>query len=222
MSFLELDISFQKDGHAFDYKMLLDRGRLGITGPSGAGKTTLLRLISGLETPDRGFIKLDGETYFSGQHNVNLPPYRRKVGYVFQHLRLFPHLTVEENIIYSWRFDPEKRNKDLYNEAVSTFGLVTEVNKYPNQLSGGQMQRVAIARAILSQPKLLLLDESLSHLDNETREIIATHLITVLDKYQIPMIMVSHEIGDLKQYTNKIVTISEGKIIHHDPIGETI
>jgi len=157
-------------------------------GPSGAGKTTLLRMIAGLDMPDSGSIRCGDQIWFDAARSTNLPPQRRQVGYLSQDYALFPHLTVRRNLAYShaargWAIDG----------LLARFELAELADRYPRQLSGGQLQRVALARALAAAPRLLLLDEPLSALDTPTRLRLRTDLRQLLAGVQVPAIVVTHD-----------------------------
>lgn len=136
-------------------------------GPSGAGKTLTLECIAGLVAPDKGYINVNGITYFDSEKNINISPQKRNVGYLFQNYALFPHLTVEENIIFGLR--ARNNSEEKIEEMLDVFEIHGLEKRYPSQLSGGQRQRVALARALITRPKILLLDEPFSSLDHIVR-----------------------------------------------------
>jgi molybdate transport system ATP-binding protein len=162
--------------------------------PSGAGKTTLLNMIAGLLPPDAGRIAIGGETLFDSQAGIDLPPERRRIGYVFQDRRLFPHLTVRGNLFYG-------RGKATADPApmLELLGLAPLLDRWPAGLSGGEAQRVAIGRALLSDPRLLLLDEPLSHLDRARRDEILSLVLRLRDETGIPMLYVTHDASEIER-----------------------
>ena len=146
-----------------EFKLDIYEGEfLTLFGASGAGKTTLMRMISGLEKPQSGTIKVNGEVWFDSQKKIDLPPQKRKVGFVFQDYALFPTMSVKENLLFAVENEDQKKGVDMLIEMIE---LTSLSNRLPNSLSGGQKQRVALARALVRQPKILLLDEPLSALD---------------------------------------------------------
>jgi molybdate transport system ATP-binding protein len=184
----------------------------GLFGASGAGKTSLINMIAGLVKPDRGTIALDGEVLDDTAAGVHVPPYRRRIGYVFQDARLFPHLDVRANLDYGRRMngladDPAQRQRVI--DLLDIGGLL---DRRPGKLSGGERQRVAFGRALLSKPKLLLLDEPLGALDEDRKREILPYLARLRDEAGIPMVYVSHDAAELRQLATQIVMLKGGRI----------
>ena len=179
-------------------------------GKSGAGKTTLLRLIAGLEVADFGRIVVDNEVWFDSQKKINLPPQRRRIGFVFQDYALFPHFSVLKNLAFAL---PNKRESHKINEILSLMQLENLRDKLPHELSGGQKQRVALARALISNARILLLDEPLSALDNEMRVLLQDEIIRAHRHFGLTTILVSHDISEIFKLSNRILHLQEGKII---------
>jgi molybdate transport system ATP-binding protein len=184
----------------------------GLFGASGAGKTSLINMIAGLVKPDRGTIALDGEALDDTAAGVHVPPYRRRIGYVFQDARLFPHLDVRANLDYGRRMngladDPAQRTRVI--DLLDIGGLL---DRRPGKLSGGERQRVAFGRALLSKPKLLLLDEPLGALDEDRKREILPYLARLRDEAGIPMVYVSHDAAELRQLATQIVMLKGGRI----------
>lgn len=207
MSLLHFDCAFRyPGGFQLQAAFTAAAGVTALVGPSGSGKTTALNLIAGLLTPSRGTIVLKDHTLFDAAKQINLPPNRRGVGYVFQDYQLFPHLSVEQNLQYG---QVRAARKGFYLMAVAQ---VLEIDgllqRMPASLSGGQKQRVALARAILRNPHLLLLDEPLSALDASLRESIAGYLLRAIQEFHIPTLLVSHDRESLKRFEAVIVELS--------------
>jgi molybdate transport system ATP-binding protein len=184
----------------------------GLFGASGAGKTSLINMIAGLLRPDRGTIAIDTETLDDTAARVHVPPYRRRIGYVFQDARLFPHLDVRQNLDYGRRMnrladDPAQRARVI--DLLDIGGLL---NRRPGRLSGGERQRVAFGRALLSKPRLLLLDEPLGSLDEGRKIEILPYLVRLRDEAGIPMVYVSHDAAELRQLATQIVMLRRGRI----------
>jgi molybdate transport system ATP-binding protein len=184
----------------------------GLFGASGAGKTSLINMIAGLLRPDRGTIALDDETLDGVAARVHLPAHRRRIGYVFQDARLFPHLDVARNLDYGRRMnrlddDPVQRQRvtDLLD-----IGHLLE--RRPGKLSGGERQRVALGRALLSKPRLLLLDEPLGSLDEGRKVEILPYLVRLRDESRIPMVYVSHDAAEMRQLATQIVLLQDGRV----------
>ncbi|QOL25742.1 molybdenum ABC transporter ATP-binding protein [Thalassotalea sp. LPB0316] len=192
----------------------------GIYGRSGAGKTTLLRIIAGLNKQACGCISLDNEPWLDSSNKRFIAPEKRQVSMVFQDARLFPHLSIGQNLKYAQRRC--KNAKIHYSELVDTMGIKPLLNKDIRTLSGGEKQRIALARALLSEPKLLLLDEPLSALDSGSRKQFIALLRKIHKKYQIPMLFVSHQIAEIQQLTDQLLVLDHGKIHHFGPTTEVI
>ena len=182
---------------------------LTIFGKSGSGKTTLLRIIAGLETPKSGTIIVDGEVWFDSERKINLPPQKRNVGFVFQDYALFPNMTVRQNLEFAL---PNKKEIQRVDEILEIMEIGNLSNMKPIHLSGGQKQRVAVARTLMTNPKILLLDEPLSALDMEMRQKLQDELHSVHQKFGITSILVSHDISEVFRLTNRVFKIALGQI----------
>jgi molybdate transport system ATP-binding protein len=192
MNVLRFDCRFHYENRfALDFSFEATAGVTALIGPSGSGKTTVLNLIAGLLRPHDGLIMLGEHTLFNSQQAVDVAPHRRNIGYVFQDYQLFPHLTVEQNLLYG-HSRTDKQTVEL-ERVVETLELGHFLKRFPATLSGGQKQRVAVGRALLSSPRLLLLDEPLNALDARLRESVVIYLKKVIDQFAIPTILVSHE-----------------------------
>ncbi len=185
-----------------------------LTGPSGAGKTSILNMIAGLIAPDGGSIAIDGQTLFDAGMGINIPAHQRRIGYVFQEGRLFPHLNVLHNLRYGRRL--RGQNPDLAEEAkiVQLLDLSARLHRSTRDLSGGEKQRVAIGRALLSQPRLLLLDEPLASLDASRKAEILPFLLRLKDEMQMPMIYVSHAMEEVAALAGQAIEIRDGRQFH--------
>ena len=184
----------------------------GLFGASGAGKTSLINMIAGLLQPDRGSIAIDGENLDDTADNLHIPAHRRRIGYVFQDARLFPHLDVRGNLDYGRRMnrltdDPAQRKRvsDLLD-------IGNLLDRRPGQLSGGERQRVALGRALLAQPRLLLLDEPLGSLDEERKLEILPYLVRLRDEANVPMVYVSHDASEMRQLATQVVMLKRGRV----------
>ena len=181
-------------------------------GPSGAGKTTIINMIAGLLAPDRGRIMYRGKLLFDAAGKVNLPPYRRRFGYVFQDGRLFPHLTVRGNLEYGRRMYRLKRDPGKLERVVAMLDIAHLADRRPGKLSGGERQRVAIGRALLMRPQLLLLDEPLASLDAARKAEIMPYLERLRDEAQVPMIYVTHQAEDARRLATMVVRVEAGRV----------
>ena len=214
-----IHFSLQKKLHAAEGFLTLDVNCeieegdfISLYGPSGAGKTSLLRMLAGLMQPDSGFIKMNDEIWFDSKKKIKVNPQQRLVGFVFQDYALFPNMNVEENISYASAKNDSKKNIDELLEITGLSGLR---NKKIQTLSGGQQQRVALARAIARKPKLLLLDEPLSAIDNEMRATLQNTLLTIHAQYKVTSIIVSHNINEIIKLTSKTIHIKNGKLLEY-------
>ena len=185
-----------KDVQALDnVSFEFEKGILSFLGPSGCGKTTLLRSIAGLEVPDAGAISIADEVQTSVEDGILVPPYARKIGFVFQNYALWPHMTVYSNVAFGLRL--RKLKKEEINQkvlsALELVGLQGREERYPSQLSGGQQQRVALARSLALEPRLILLDEPLSNLDAKLREEMRVEIRKLIKKVGISALYVTHD-----------------------------
>lgn len=213
-----IKINIQKNLFTADGKIILtinkeiqNRDFLTLFGKSGSGKTTLLRILAGLETPDNGEIIVDDEIWFDSTKKINLPPQKRNVGFVFQDYALFPNMTVRKNLDFALKNTTDSQRVDKILEIME---LKNISQMMPHQLSGGQKQRVAVARALMSSPKLLLLDEPLSALDNTMRIKLQDELLVIHQKFEITSILVSHDISEIFKLSNRVFKILQGAIIN--------
>ena len=174
-----------------------------VTGPSGAGKTTLLNCIAGLRRPLSGHIRIGGETLCDSAAGTDLPPERRRGGYVFQDLRLFPHKTVAANLAYGERHEAWMTRA----EALEFLGIAHLAQRYPATLSGGEAKRVAIGRALLAAPRFLLLDEPLTSLDMTRGEEILRLMERIRDELSLPILLVSHAAAEVARLAEEVVVL---------------
>ncbi|MEA2943178.1 MAG: molybdate transport system ATP-binding protein [Bradyrhizobium sp.] len=184
----------------------------GLFGASGAGKTSLINMIAGLLKPDRGIIAIDNETLDDTAARVHVPPYRRRIGYVFQDARLFPHLDVSQNLDYGRRMNGLPRDPASEARITDLLDIGGLKDRRPGQLSGGERQRIALGRALLSKPRLLLLDEPLGSLDEGRKIEILPYLVRLRDEAGIPMVYVSHDAAELRQLATQIVMLRHGRV----------
>lgn len=213
---LHIDIAGQVGTFALETAFAAGAGTTAVFGPSGAGKTTLLRMIAGLETPRRGTISAGGTAFYDSARGIDLPAHRRRIGYVFQESRLFPHMTVRANLTYA----PAAKGGDAASRLdaiVDLMGIAHLLERRPARLSGGEKQRVAIGRALLSEPALLLLDEPLASLDRARRREIIPYLERVRAQADIPVIFVSHDLDDVARLADTLVVMREGRVAAHGP-----
>jgi len=188
-------------------------------GPSGSGKTTVLRTIAGLETPEQGTIRFGGKSWFDAATRTNLPPQARGVGYLFQQYALFPHLTVQENIAFGMNGDRAAAAVRA-RELAAKFDLEGLEHRLPAQISGGQQQRVALARTLACCPRLLLLDEPLSALDQTLREGVRTRLRGWLADAAVPTVLVTHDRLDALALGDRVAILDDGRVVQQGPVEE--
>ena len=201
-----LDVSFTSEAR-----------RIAVVGPSGGGKSLTLKAIAGLETPDAGHIRIDGLTCFDSRQRINLPPRRRRSGFLFQDYALFPHLNVRQNIAFGVNgggfFNPRATASGPAVEYwLEAFDLATVARQFPHQLSGGQRQRVALARALAAEPRVLLLDEPFTAVDALLRARMREELDRLQRRLEIPMILITHDPLDAETLADEVFHLSDGTI----------
>lgn len=206
-------LALQRDSFEVDIKLNLPgKGVSALFGPSGSGKTTLLRFLAGLEIDGKGFIEVNQKKWYDSETLFNLKIDKRRVGYVFQHAALFPHLTVKKNIEYGYKRS-KKHDKTLgVDEMIQLTGLEKLLERYPEKLSGGEKQRVAIARALASNPDLLLMDEPMASLDMQSKAQIIPYLEKLISRLEIPVIYVSHSPDEVAKMAEYIALLEDGKV----------
>ena len=197
-------------------------GVTAVFGPSGSGKTTLLDSIAGMVSPDSGEIRVGGRLIYSSADGVDLPPEKRRFGYVFQHGALFPRMSVRENIEYGYRLTPPAERRADPDELADLLGVRRLMERGVDGLSGGERQRVALARALAVSPRLLLLDEPLASLDAAYRGSILTHLKRVSERLRAPMIFVSHSLSEVLALAPRAYALDGGSAVAHGPTAEIL
>jgi molybdate transport system ATP-binding protein len=201
----------------------VSEGRLtAFFGRSGSGKTSLVNLIAGVIRPDRGRIVLDDTVLVDTKQRIFVPKYRRRVGYVFQEGRLFPHLTVRQNLLFGRWFTPKRERNIGLDQVLELLGIGHLLDRRPGALSGGEKQRVAIGRALLTSPRLLLLDEPLASLDDTRKEEILPFIERLRDEAQVPIVYVSHSISEVTRLATTVVTILDGRVVAVGPPTEVL
>jgi molybdate transport system ATP-binding protein len=209
---LRVDVTRQL-GEFSLHASFVSEGRVtGLFGASGAGKTSLINMIAGLLKPDRGMIAIDDETLDDTAANIHVPPHRRRIGYVFQDARLFPHLDVRANLDYGRRMNRIADDPAQERRVTELLDIGHLLDRRPGKLSGGERQRVALGRALLAKPRLLLLDEPLGALDEERRAEILPYLIRLRDEANVPMVYVSHDAAEMRQLATQIVLLRRGQV----------
>ena len=188
-------------------------GVTALFGPSGAGKTSIVNMIAGLVAPDRGRIALGDAVLFDSAARIDLPAHRRRIGYVFQEGRLFPHLTVAQNLDYGRWMGGLPADRAEHERVVTLLNIGHLLARRPGRLSGGERQRVAFGRALLMRPRLLLLDEPLASLDRPRKLEILPYLARLRDEAHVPMIYVSHQAGEIQRLASQVVRIEDGRAL---------
>jgi molybdate transport system ATP-binding protein len=190
-------------------------GVTALFGPSGAGKSSIINMIAGLVAPERGRIALDDEVLFDSAVRINIPAHRRRIGYVFQDGRLFPHLSVGRNLDYGRWMGGLPPDPAASAHVIELLALRDLLKRRPGKLSGGERQRVAIGRALLMRPRLLLLDEPLASLDAARKNEIFPFLERLRDEFSVPMIYVSHDAAEVKRLATAVVLMDAGRVTAH-------
>lgn len=219
---MSLYVDIEKNYGKFHLKMNFESGNevLSLLGASGSGKSLTLKCIAGIETPDRGRIVLDGRVLFDSEQGINLPPQKRRVGYLFQQYALFPNMTVFQNIAAGVRKErkaDKTQVEQIVREMTSAMGLEEMEHKYPYQLSGGQQQRVALARILVNEPDILLLDEPFSALDSHLRFRLEQQVRDIIHRFGKSVVLVSHNRDEVFRLTDKIAVVANGKV---ETVGE--
>ena len=198
MSFA-IDVLLRRGAFSRRVRINSDARVVAITGHSGAGKTSILNAVAGLLRPAEGRIAVDGRVLFDARAGVDVEPWRRGIGYLFQDARLFPHLDVRRNLLYGKRRGGAV--KFAFDDVVALLGIAPLLRRRTANLSGGEAQRVALGRALLSQPQVLLLDEPLASLDHARREELLAYFQRLRDEASLPMLYVSHGSEEVRRMT---------------------
>ena len=208
-----LQVSIQKQLEAFALQVsfvLASRGITVLWGASGSGKTTLLQCLAGLLRPDAGRITCREAVWFDAEQGVCLVPERRRIGYVFQDVRLFPHLSVRSNMLFGRRF--RGPSGVSFEDVVALLGLGRLLHRTPSDLSGGEKQRVAVGRALLACPELLLMDEPLTGLDRGKREEIMAYVKAIPERFGVPILYVTHSDAERRFLADRVLNLEDGKL----------
>lgn len=195
------------------------RGITALFGRSGSGKTSIIRAMAGALTPDDGRVRVGDRTFFDSAAGIDLPVHERRIGYVFQDARLFPHISVARNLTYGYDRAPEPRTLEPAG-IIELLGLGDLLDRRTHDLSGGERQRVAIGRALLAQPQLLLMDEPLSSLDPPRKSELLPYIESLRDELDLPIIYVSHAFNEIVRLADRLVVIDAGKVVKSGPLIE--
>ncbi len=193
-----------------------------VFGRSGSGKTTFLRCLAGLERSPSGYMKFGDSVWQEESRGTFLPVHRRPIGMVFQEARLFPHLSVRDNLNYGYRRLPPQERKITFDTVVTMMGLKSLLNRRPQGLSGGEQQRVAIGRALLTSPRLLLMDEPLANLDTQRKQEILPFLIRLRRELEIPMVYVTHSLSEVLQLVDTLAILQDGRCLACGPANDVL
>ena len=210
-----LTVDIEKRLGEFEIKVAFEsKGSVtGLFGSSGSGKTSIVNMVAGLIKPDHGRIALDDTVLFDSAARVNVPMHRRRIGYVFQEGRLFPHLSVAANLDYGRRMSRLPQDEAERQRIVDLLDIGHLLDRRPGRLSGGERQRVAVGRALLMRPRLLILDEPLASLDTARKREILPYLVRLRDEAHMPMVYVSHQAGELRRIATTVVRLDGGRVM---------
>jgi molybdate transport system ATP-binding protein len=212
MSVLSVNVEKQLGVLSLSVRFEATSGVTALFGSSGAGKTSVVNMIAGLLTPDRGSIALDDTVLFDASAGVNVPPYQRRIGYVFQEGRLFPHLSVRQNLDYGRWMSGRAPDASAFERIVALLEIGALLDRRPRMLSGGERQRVAVGRALLMRPRLLLLDEPLASLGVTHKREILPYLVRLRDDAGVPMVYVSHAAAELRRIATNVIRLDAGSV----------
>ncbi|WP_313115158.1 sulfate/molybdate ABC transporter ATP-binding protein [Stenotrophomonas indicatrix] len=216
---LQVQRRLQASGQTFELDVALQctQRQVVLFGPSGAGKSLTLKAVAGLLRPEHGHVRLHGQTLFDAGVGVDLPPQRRRLGYVFQDYALFPHLSVRQNVAFGlqwgWLNPPRGTRIEAVEQWLQAFRIEHVADLLPSQVSGGQRQRTALARALVTRPQALLLDEPFAALDHDLRQHLRQELETVLDETGIPLLLISHDPQDVAVFGQQVARVVDGRIV---------
>ncbi|QAX32036.1 molybdenum ABC transporter ATP-binding protein [Leisingera sp. NJS204] len=219
---LTVSIRHELPGFGLDVQFEAPPGVTVLFGRSGTGKTTVIQAVAGLLRPDQGRVALDREVLFDTTLRHWLPPHKRRMGYVFQEGRLFPHLTVRQNLAFGQWFAPRRAKRESLDRVVELLGIGPLLQRRPGLLSGGEKQRVAIGRALLAAPRMILADEPLSALDEARKAEILPYFERLRDEIGIPMLYVSHSAAEVARLATTVVVLQDGKVQRQGTAAEVL
>ena len=219
---IEVDVGCRLGDFALDARFSAAGGVTALFGASGSGKTSVINVVSGLLRPGRGRVVVEGRVLVDTARGVYVPPHRRRVGCVFQEPRLFPHLTVRQNLLYGRWFTPADERRERLDHVVGLLGLGALLHRGPASLSGGEKQRVAIGRALLASPQILVMDEPLSGLDEARRAEVLPYIERVRDRDGVPIVYVSHSVAEVARLAGTVVVLSKGRVVATGTVPEVM
>ena len=212
---LDLNVATRLGNFSIDVNIKANSGVTALFGPSGAGKTTLVNMLAGLLRPERGHIIFQDEILFDEKQGIDVPPEGRRIGYVFQESRLFPHMSVASNLNYGFQ-----RGLVKFDAVVDLLALGPLLKRRPNSLSGGERQRVSIGRALLAAPRLLLMDEPLANLDEPRRAEILPFIEKLRQEFSPAIVYVSHNMNEIVRLADQLVVMADGAVVANGPVDE--
>lgn len=220
---LDIDVDHSRGAFRLQARFTAAPGLTALFGRSGSGKTSLVSIVGGLIRPDRGRVVIDGQTLVDTERGVFVPAHRRRIGYVFQDSRLFPHLSVRRNLLYGRWFarGAGGATADL-GAVIELLGIGHLLERHPDSLSGGEKQRVAIGRALLARPRLILMDEPLASLDEARRAEILPYIERLRDEAGVPILYVSHSVAEVARLATTVVILSDGRITAVGPVQDIL
>lgn len=207
----ELDAAFESEGRL-----------TALFGPSGSGKTSLVNIIAGLLRPKEGRVVVEGRVLNDTSRNIFVPGHKRRIGYVFQDARLFPHMNVRRNLEYGRRFTAGGERYAEFGKVVDLLGIGQLLDRKPDRLSGGEKQRVAIGRGLLASPRLILMDEPLASLDDARKAEIVPYIERLRDEMRIPIVLVSHSVAEVARLATDMVVLDHGRIVASGPLNDIL
>lgn len=220
---LRVNIQQRFDNLSLDIAFEAADGITALFGRSGAGKTTIINAVAGLFKPQQGEVTLDGDFLFDHRRGICVPPNQRRLGYVFQDARLFPHLTVRKNLLFGRYYAPDPSQGPQMDDVVDLLGLGALLERAPGTLSGGEKQRVALGRALLSCPRMLLMDEPLASLDGPRKQAILPFLERLRDgPMQLPILYVSHAVDEIARLADRLVLLQDGRVSAQGPLYDVM
>lgn len=218
---LEVEVKRKQGDFSVDVAFSVpEKGITALFGPSGVGKTSVVNMIAGLSHPDSGRITLGGRTLFDAGERINVSPEGRRIGYIFQDGRMFPHFTVRGNLMYGMKLVSEDRRYVDFDQVVDLLGIRPLLDRRPAKLSGGEKQRVAIGRAFLCSPALLLMDEPLASLDGSRKREVLPFIAKICQKFSTPVLYVSHSVSEITHLAHQVVILDEGRVAASGPVEE--
>ncbi|MFT6913442.1 MAG: molybdate transport system ATP-binding protein [Paracoccaceae bacterium] len=221
---MSLDVSVQHhfDDFALNVSFEAPAGITVLFGRSGSGKTSVVNAVAGLLAPAAGRVAIDGTVLLDTARGIDIARHKRRIGYVFQDARLFPHLSVRQNLTFGQRFAPKDATAASFEKVVQLLGIEDFLARRPGALSGGEKQRVAIGRALLSAPRLLLMDEPLAALDDARKAEIIPYLERLRDETRVPILYVSHAVSEVARLATTLVVLEQGKVMRSGPATQIL